>query len=267
MSFVYIERSIADGVGTITLNRPSALNALNEQMLGEVRETLSIWLTDDAVDVVVITGQGTKSFAAGADIGELAGKNPIEMASATGMQECLTAIRTYSKPTIAAVNGFAFGGGFELALSCDIRIASDSAKLGLPELSLGIIPGAGGTQLLTRLAGPGPALYHVLTGLPMTAPRALELGVIAEVLPGEDLLQRAVEIAGRIRSNGPLASQLAKVAIGAATSEAGTGFLVEKLAQAVAFSTPDAQEGMNAFLDKRSPQFNDQIPRKDGTVA
>lgn len=267
MSPSLLETSVADGVGTITLSRPEALNALNEQLLGELRSTLSGWLADPAVDVVVITGAGEKAFAAGADIGELLAKPAIELASATGMQECLTWIREFPKPTIAAVNGFAFGGGFELALSCDIRIASERAKLGLPELSLGIIPGAGGTQLLTTLAGAGPALYHVLTGLPMSAQQAREFGIVAEVTAPGELLARAAELAQLIRQRGPLAAQLAKLAIGAALPESRSGLLVEKLAQAVLFSTADAREGMTAFLDKRPPRFTDEIPRKDGTVA
>lgn len=267
MSAEFLECAVAEGVGTITLSRPSALNALNEQLLRELRKTLAMWLTDPAVDVVIITGKGTKAFAAGADIAELAAKRPIELASATGMQECLTEIRSYPKPTIAAVNGFAFGGGFELALSCDIRLASEQAKLGLPELSLGIIPGAGGTQLLTRLAGAGSAIYYVLTGLPMEAHRAHELGIVSEVVSADDLLPRAAELAQLIRAKGPLATQLAKFAIGAASGEVAAGLAVEKLAQAVAFASPDAREGMTAFLEKRPPHFTDEIPRKDGTVA
>lgn len=267
MSGEFVQAEIADGVGTLTLTRPAALNALNEQVLTGLRSTLTAWLHDSTVEIIVFTGSGEKAFAAGADIAELQGKGPIEMAAATGMQEFLTWIRNYPKPTIAAVNGFAFGGGFELALSCDIRIASERAKLGLPELSLGIIPGAGGTQLLTRIAGSGTALYHVLTGLPMSAADAHCHGLVSEVCPPDQLLARAAELAQLIRAKGPLAAQLAKLSIGAAHSDPATGLLVEKLAQAVLFGTSDAKEGMTAFLEKRPPLFTDSISRKDGTVA
>lgn len=259
--------TIADGVGIITLARPEALNALNNQLLSELRETLTEWATSPEVDVVIITGDGAKAFAAGADISELVSKDAIEMSAGSGMQELFTWITEYPKPTIAAVNGFAFGGGFELALACDIRIASENAKLGLPELSLGIIPGAGGTQLLSKLAGSGTALFHVLTGVPMTADRAHALGVVAEVTAADSLVARAVELGQMIRSKGPLATRLAKLAIGAAQEGSKSGLLIEKFAQAVIFSTPDAAEGMTAFLEKRTPHFTDEVFRKDGTVA
>lgn len=267
MSREFVGADVADGVGTLTITRPAALNALNEQVLRELRDMLTSWIDDPAVDVVVLTGAGEKAFAAGADIAELAAKGAIEMAAATGMQEFMTWLRNYPKPTIAAVNGFAFGGGFELALSCDIRIASERATLGLPELSLGIIPGAGGTQLVTRIAGSGTALFHILTGLPMTAIEARDRGLVSEVCEPARLSARAGELAQLIRSRGPLAAQLAKLSVGSAHSDPATGLLVEKLAQAVLFGTADAREGMTAFLDKRPPQFSDHIARKDGTVA
>lgn len=267
MSPEFVATSVADGVGTLTLSRPAALNALNEQLLRELRETLVAWQTATNVDVVVVTGAGEQAFAAGADISELVTKDAIEMAAGHGMQEFFTWISNYPKPTIAAVNGFAFGGGLELALACDIRIASENAKLGLPELSLGIIPGAGGTQLLTKLAGSGPALFHILTGIPIPAAEARTLGIVSEVTAREELLQRAAELAQLIRAKGPLAARLAKLAVGAAHAGQSTGLLVEKLSQAVLFSTADAREGMTAFLEKRTPMFTDEPTRKDGTVA
>lgn len=262
-----IRSDVTDGVGVITLARPEALNALNNQLLSELRTTLTEWAASPAVDVVVVTGDGPKAFAAGADISELVSKDAIEMSAGSGMQELFTWINEFPKPTIAAVNGYAFGGGFELALACDIRIASKNARLGLPELSLGIIPGAGGTQLLSKLAGSGTALFHVLTGVPMTADRAHELGVVSEVTTSDALLERAVELGQMIRSKGPLATRLAKLAIRASEEGAKSGLLIEKLAQAVLFSTPDATEGMTAFLEKRTPHFTDEVLRKDGTVA
>ncbi|KAM9863734.1 enoyl-CoA hydratase-related protein [Leucobacter sp. BZR 635] len=267
MSGEFVTAAVAHGVGTITLSRPTALNALNEQVLRELRETLAAWELSDDVDVVVLTGAGEKAFAAGADISELVAKGAIEMAGSSGMQEFFTWITNFPKPTIAAVNGFAFGGGLELALACDIRIASDNAKLGLPELSLGIIPGAGGTQLLTNLAGRGPALFHILTGLPLGAEEARAVGIVSEVTTREELLGRAAELAQLIRTKGPLAARLAKLAVGAAHAAPATGLLVEKLSQAVLFSTADAKEGMSAFLEKRNPAFTDVLTRKDGTVA
>lgn len=267
MSGEFVTASVADGVGTATLTRPAAMNALNEQLLRELRETLTAWEHSADVDVVVITGAGEKAFAAGADIGELVGKGPIEMAGASGMQEFFTWISNYPKPSIAAVNGFAFGGGLELALACDIRIASENAKLGLPELALGIIPGAGGTQLLTSLAGRGPALFHILTGIPLGADEARAAGIVSEVTARAELLGRACELAQLIRAKGPLAARLAKLAVSAAHADPATGLLVEKLSQAVLFATADAKEGMTAFLEKRPPEFTDVLTRKDGTVA
>lgn len=263
MSAVQIETKLEAGIARLTLNRPAALNALNDQMLDEMRVALSAWERDPAVAVVIITGSGQRAFAAGADIAELAGKDPLEMALGSGMQEFFTWLAGYAKPTIAAVNGYAFGGGFELALSCDIRIASTTAKLGLPELSLGIIPGAGGTQRLSRIVGQGPALYYVLSGTPITADRALELNVISECLAPEALLERADELARTIQRQGPVAARLAKLAIRDTQPGLETGLLVEKLAQAVLFSTAEKQEGMAAFLEKRPPNFNGEGSRKD----
>lgn len=263
MTAVLIETSLASGIATLTLSRPEALNALNDQMIDEMRTALLSWERDPEVSVVIVTGSGQRAFAAGADIAELAGKDPLEMALGSGMQEFFTWLASYPKPTIAAVNGYAFGGGFELALSCDIRIASDSASLGLPELSLGIIPGAGGTQRLSRIVGQGPALYHVLTGTPIKAARALELNVVSECVSSEALLERAGELARTIQRQGSAAARLAKLAIRDTQPGLDSGLLVEKLAQAVLFSTTQKREGMAAFLEKRPPNFNDEVPRKD----
>lgn len=265
MSATLIETSVVAGIGTLTLNRPEALNALNDQLLEEMLTTLVAWEGDPMVAVVIITGSGQRAFAAGADISELASKDALEMALGRGMQEFFTWLARYPKPTIAAVNGYAFGGGFELALCCDVRIASANASLGLPELALGIIPGAGGTQRLSRIVGQGPALYHVLTGLPMGAARALELNVISECVAAEKLLERATDVARMIQKQGPAAARLAKLAIRETQPGLESGLLVEKLAQAVLFSTTQKREGMAAFLEKRPANFNGEGTRKGTT--
>jgi enoyl-CoA hydratase len=263
MTAALIETSLVEGIATLTLNRPEVLNALNDRLLDEMAAALVAWERDPAVAVVIITGSGQRAFAAGADIAELAGKDPLEMALGSGMQEFFTWLARYSKPTIAAVNGYAFGGGFELALSCDVRIASTTAALGLPELSLGIIPGAGGTQRLSRIVGQGPALYHVLTGTPISAARAYELNVISECVAPETLMERATDLARAIQRQGPAAARLAKLAIRQTQPGLDSGLLVEKLAQAVLFSTTEKREGMAAFLEKRPPNFTVEVSRKD----
>lgn len=251
-----IETAVEGRIGTITLNRPEVLHALDDEMLREMRDVLSRWDGDSTVDVVILTGAGDRAFAAGADIEGLSAKDSVELAARSGMQEFMAWLESYPAITIAAVNGYAFGGGFELAMSCDIRIASEKAKLGLPELGLGIIPGATGTQRLTALAGASAAMFHVLTGATMTAARAYELGVVSEVTAPEELRPRARQLAEGLLSKGPTALRLAKVAIRAATPQSENGRLVEKLAQAVLFGTAERTEGMSAFLEKRSPRFN-----------
>lgn len=253
-----------DRIGIIRLDRPAELNALTFATVEEIAAQVQRWEVDGETDGVVITGSGQKAFAAGADIRELQDKSVQEM-TARGMQHAMTALRESSLISVAAVNGLALGGGFELALSCDIRLATPQASFGLPELGLGIIPGAGGTQLLTRYTNASVASYHILTGQPISADRAHQLGLVSELHEAEDLMAAAMEVIGTIASKGPLARQLAKRAIhGAAHAGMDSGLEIELLAQAAIFGTQEREEGLNAFLERRTPSFIPRPrPRKD----
>ena len=244
------------GVGWITVNRPNVRNALNTQVLGDFRQALVEFRHDREVGIVVFTGAGEKSFAAGADISELRERTALDALSST-MQSVYDEIEAYEKPTIAAVNGYALGGGCELAMACDIRIASSNARFGLPEVTLSIIPGAGGTQRLGRLVGKGKAIEMTLTGQVIDAGEALRIGLVTQVAEDvEALADRVREIAGKILEKGPLAVRLAKLAIQAGSeTDQKTGLVIERLAQAVLFETEDKREGTSAFLEKREPRF------------
>jgi enoyl-CoA hydratase len=244
------------GVGWITVNRPNVRNALNTQVLGDFRQALVEFRHDREVGIVVFTGAGEKSFAAGADISELRERTALDALSST-MQSVYDEIEAYEKPTIAAVNGYALGGGCELAMACDIRIASANARFGLPEVTLSIIPGAGGTQRLGRLVGKGKAIEMTLTGQVIDAGEALRIGLVTQVAEDvEALADRVREIAGKILEKGPLAVRLAKLAIQAGSeTDQKTGLVIERLAQAVLFETEDKREGTSAFLEKREPRF------------
>jgi enoyl-CoA hydratase len=240
----------------ITINRPELRNALNTETLHEIASALEAMKSDDSVGCIIFTGKGEKSFAAGADIGQLKEKTALDVFRPNGMQEIYDLIEMYEKPTIAMVNGFALGGGCELALSCDIRVASTNAKFGLPELNLSIIPSAGGTQRLARMVGKGVALDMILTGKMISGEEAHRIGLVSQVvLPGE-LEAAAEDIASKILAKGPLAVKLAKLSVHAGfETDQKTGLLIEKLAQAVLFSTEDKEEGTSAFLEKRKPEF------------
>lgn len=247
---------VEEGVGWITINRPDVRNALNTQVLGDFRQALVEFRHDREVGAVVFTGAGEKSFAAGADIGELRERTALDALSST-MQSVYDEIEAYEKPTIAAVNGYALGGGCELAMACDIRIASANARFGLPEVTLSIIPGAGGTQRLGRLVGKGKAIEMTLTGEIIDAEEALRIGLVTQVAEDvEALADRVRETAGKILEKGPLAVRLAKLAIQAGSeTDQKTGLVIERLAQAVLFETEDKREGTSAFLEKREPRF------------
>lgn len=245
-----------DGVGVIEIRRPEYLNALNTQCIQEMKQALHDFRVDPAVKVVLFKGAGTKAFIAGADIEELRDLNSIEMLDSNGMQDFFNEIDRFEKPTIAMIHGFALGGGCELALACDIRLASKEAKFGLPELNLGIIPGAGGTQRLLLHIGLGNALYYTMSGKMIDADRALQIGLVSEVMEAEALEEEALALANRMKSKGPLALRLSKMTI-KAQSQAVThnGLIIEKLAQSILFSTEDKEEGMSAFMEKRKPEF------------
>lgn len=257
-TFDTIRIEVTDQVGTLTLHRPDQRNALTATMQAEIAQALDAWAADDAVRGVIITGSGPKAFAAGADISELATWNTADGLAAT-MQRLFDRIQDFPKPTIAALNGVAMGGGLELAMSCDIRIAADSATIGLPEVGLGVLPGAGGTQRLSRLVGVGRALEMILTGRALTAEQAEHYGLVTTVVPAAELLPTAAEIMASILAKGPLAIRLAKLVVGpGADADQRTGLLLEQLAQTLLYTTQDKAEGAAAFLEKRAPGFEGQ---------
>lgn len=250
-----ISASVEGGIATLTIDRQQVRNALNAQVMRETRSALEGFREDESVGVVVFTGAGGKSFAAGADISELRERTALD-ALASGMQRLYDEIEGYDKPTIAAVNGYALGGGCELAMACDIRIAAEGARFGQPEVGLSIIPGAGGTQRLSRLVGVGKATELILTGEIIDAAEARRIGLVSKVTQQEDLMDAAQEMAGVILKKGPLAVRLAKIAVSrGAETDQDTGMLIERLAQAVLFGSEDKREGTSAFLEKRDPDF------------
>lgn len=245
-----------DRVAIITINRPDKLNALNIKTREEGAALLDELRNDDSVGVVVITGAGEKAFIAGADIAEFAGRTSITQRDVMMSRSLFTAIDTFPKPVIAMINGFCLGGGCELALACDIRIASENASFGQPEIKLGIIPGGGGTQRLTRLIGEGKAMELILTGDFIDAKTALSLGLVNHVVPLDQLQAKTMEIATRISDKSPIALQLAKEAVKIASrSNLDEGLRREVDLFALCFSTEDKDEGVAAFLEKRKPAF------------
>ncbi|AZQ62026.1 enoyl-CoA hydratase [Flammeovirga pectinis] len=244
-----------DGLLIITINRESKLNALNSKTLGELKEAFQIAYDDDSVRAVIITGKGQKAFVAGADISELKDLNELNARkfSEEG-QEIFNGIENCTKPVIAAVNGFALGGGCELALACHIRIASVNAKFGLPEVTLGIIPGYGGTQRLPLLVGKGIANEMILTGEMITAERAQIMNLVNLVVSQEDLLPKAIEMAKKILNKAPIAVSHVIDCINASHSSKN-GYQTEANAFSSAIKTEDFIEGTAAFLEKRKPNF------------
>ncbi|GAA6525850.1 enoyl-CoA hydratase-related protein [Intrasporangium sp. DVR] len=246
---------VTDGVLLVTFNRPDVRNAINRQVQLELRAVLEAARADDSVGAVVLTGAGPKAFIAGADISQVAGYTK-ETALASDLQRLFDLVEDFPKPTIAAVNGFALGGGCEIAMACDIRIASETARFGLPETALSVLPGAGGTQRLGRLVGTGRAIELILTGRMVEAAEAERIGLVTAVTPADELLSRARATAATILARGPLATRLAKLVIRAGMdADQRTGQVVERLAQAVLYESQDKAEGTAAFLAKRPAQF------------
>ncbi|MBJ6802582.1 enoyl-CoA hydratase/isomerase family protein [Geomonas propionica] len=248
---------IAEGIATVTVNRPASLNALNSQVLGELECTLYKLEQDAAVRVVILTGAGEKAFVAGADIKEMADMTSFEgHRFALQGQRVMLFMEKMSKPVIAAVNGYALGGGLELALACDVIYASDNAKLGFPEVTLGIIPGFGGTQNLSRLIGPNRAKELIYSGRMINAQKALAWGVVNEVVAQAELAAKALELAREIANNGSLGVGYAKNAIvNGLNMTKEDGFRYESSLFGVLFATEDQKEGMGAFVEKRKAQF------------
>jgi enoyl-CoA hydratase/carnithine racemase len=249
-----------DAIAYVTVNRPKVLNALNMPTWKDLRTAFEEAQKDVAVRGVILTGAGNKSFIAGADIGELAQATAVdaERSSRFG-QEVLDLVENLGKPVIAAVNGFALGGGCEAAMACTIRIAVDSAKFGQPEVALGLLPGGGGTQRLPRLIGKGRALQLILSGEMISAQDAYRVGLVNEIVPAADLITRAEAILRKIASNAPLAVKFALDATnkGMETSQ-GEGLLLEASYFGLCAATEDKREGTNAFLEKRAAQFSGQ---------
>lgn len=255
MSYKNIRIDISESIATITIDRPAVKNALNLETVQECHRALDDLALDEQAGVLIITGGGESSFVSGADINDIRARTVSE--GLAGINSSLFAkVERFPRPTIAAINGFALGGGCELALACDIRVASDTARFGQPELGLGIIPGAGGTQRLPRVVGMGWAKHIILTGDVIDAKQALEIGLVTAVMPGSQLQLRARELAKRILRQGPLAARLAKLVLNAsARVDLDSGLLIETLAQTVCYGSEDKQEGTSAFLEKRKPRF------------
>jgi enoyl-CoA hydratase len=244
-------------VVVVTIDRPDALNALDRATLSELRDRLRELATDTAARVLVLTGAGDRAFAAGADIKEMADMSVLE-AHAWGSlgHECGRLLESMPKPTLAAVNGFALGGGCELALACDIRYASEHAKFGQPEINLAVIPGWGGTQRLARAIGPALAKDLILTGRTIDAAEAVRTGLVSAVYPAGELLDRVLETAGELARKSPLALSAAKDAANRALQgDLGAGLSYEAILFAALFASDDQQEGMRAFIEKREPDF------------
>ncbi len=247
--------SVEDAIATLTINRPEVRNALNLATVQECHAALQALAADQTVGVLIITGAGDTAFVSGADINDIRDRDLADGLAAIN-SSLFSVVERFPRPTIAAVNGYALGGGCELALACDIRIAADTAKFGQPELGLGIIPGAGATQRLPRIVGLGLAKHLVLTGEIIDAPRALDIGLVTSVVPAAELSAQARELARRILRQGPLAARLAKLALNAsARVDLDSGLLIETLAQAICYDSEDKQEGTTAFLEKRRPKF------------
>jgi len=244
-------------IAYVSVNRPKVLNALNAKTLRELRAAFEDARQDEAVRGVILTGAGGKSFVAGADIGELAKVTAVEASEMTSNGQAVTSlIETLGKPVIAAVNGFALGGGCELAMACSIRLATDSAKFGQPEVKLGVIPGYGGTQRLPRLVGRGRALQLILSGGMIDAAEAYRIGLVNEVVPADGLIARAEAILQQIFGNAPLAVKFAIEAVDRGLEASQTeGLVIESSFFAICAATDDKKEGTSAFLEKREPKF------------
>ena len=254
-SYQTLLTDVTGGVALVTINRPDVRNAVNRQVQFDIRTALTAFRDDDTVGVVVFTGAGEKAFVAGADIAQVR-QYTMHTALASDLQRLYDDVEAFEKPTIAAVNGYALGGGCELAMACDIRIAADTARFGLPETNLSVLPAAGGTQRLSRLVGTGRAIEMILTGRLVDAAEAREIGLVTLVTPKTELLDKAREIAGQIMAKGPLAVRLAKLVIRSGMDvDQRTGLVVERLAQALLYTTDDKAEGADAFLQKRRPVF------------
>ncbi|HEX4633280.1 MAG TPA: enoyl-CoA hydratase-related protein [Gemmatimonadales bacterium] len=257
MTYQTLLFDVKDGVAVVTINRPDKLNALNDQVMAELADAAERIATDAAIKGAILTGAGPKAFVAGADISDLAKQGPFDgKARAMRGQAVLRRFETCGKPVIAAVNGFALGGGCELAMACHIRIASENAKFGQPEVKLGIAPGYGGTQRLPRLVGKGVALQLILTAEMIDAPEAYRIGLVNKVVPANELLAESEKMLRGILSMGPLAVRLSMEAIDFGLEMSlDEGLLLEANHFGLLAATQDTKEGLSAFLEKRPAKF------------
>ncbi|UCG37030.1 MAG: enoyl-CoA hydratase/isomerase family protein [Candidatus Bathyarchaeota archaeon] len=247
----------SEGIATITINRPQALNALNEETLKEISSRIADARQDENIKVLVITGAGDRAFCAGADLNMMKGKGVYKgmHLSQTG-QKLTLEIEELGKPVIAAINGYTLGGGLELAMACDLRIASENAQFGQPEINVGLIPGWGGTQRLPRLVGKGKAKEMILTGKRIDAETAEQLGLVSKVVPLDQLKSTVKELASELMNKPPIAIELSKQLINNSTEiDLRMGLVNEAEAFGILASTEDFREGVKAFLEKRKPQY------------
>lgn len=261
MEYTSILFQVEDGLATITFNRPQTLNAINSDMLKELSQALTVVAENEDIRVLILTGAGEKAFVAGADITELAAFNALEAKrfSEAG-HDLLDKMQSLPIPVIAAVNGFALGGGSEIALACDFIYASENAMFGQPEINLGIIPGFGGTQRLPRLIGKNMAKEMIFTGKMITAHEAETIGLVNKVCPLQQLMETAIQSARTMASKGKVSLRAAKQAINSGMNvDLATGCKIETDAFALCMDSPDAKEGTTAFLEKRKPNFKGQL--------
>ena len=246
-----------ENIGLLTINRPEKLNAISNELISELKKLLDEIENDEELRVLIITGAGDKAFVAGADIKELVDRDArLGRRVSQERQGIFSRIENLPVPVIAAVNGYALGGGLELALACSIRICSEKAQFGAPEVKLGIIPGDGGTQRLPRLVGLGRAMEMILTGDFIDAQEAYRIGLVNKVLPQEELMDKAMELAKKIASRPPLAVRFAKEAVNRSQEgDAASGFALESYLHALSCTTEDKKEGVSAFLEKRKGKF------------
>lgn len=246
-----------EAIAYITIHRPEKLNALNHLVMRELFDCFQVFQNDDEVRAVIITGSGDKAFVAGADINELAQQTPVEgKAMAEFGQQVFNLIENLGKPVIAAINGFALGGGCELAMACTLRVAADTARLGQPEVKLGLIPGYAGSQRLPRLTGKSRALELILTGDPVTAAEAYRLGLVNQVVPAAELMATAEKLAQKIIANAPVAVKLALEAVNRGMEmTSAEGQALEATLFGLCCTTADMKEGTSAFLQKRPAKF------------
>jgi enoyl-CoA hydratase len=257
MEYKNILVSFEGEIGILTINRPKAFNALNTETLKEIQAGIQEVKDHQEVKVLILTGAGDKAFVAGADISEMRGMTPIEAVNFSKMgHQTLNMIQDLDRPVIAAVNGFALGGGTEIAIACDFVYASENARFGQPEVTLGIFPGFGGTQRLPRLIGKGKAKELILTGKMVTAQEAFQMGIVNRIFPQASLMEETKKVAAQIAANGAVAVRLAKMLVDAGFNmDLTDACAFESYAFGIGFTTEDQKEGMTAFVEKRKPNF------------